>query len=91
MNQTNILRLDNAPEDPIERILWLDGVRKAVERELDCEYQQSYFNARLTGRFVEALTVGRASRKRALAWTRRQNEATGRTVRWSDGLDPLSG
>lgn len=85
-----ILNLDDAPKDPIERIIWLDGVNKAVRIELEAEYQRAYFGARITKRFDEAVAVGRTSRKRALAWTRKQNETTGRTIRWNDGADPSS-
>jgi hypothetical protein len=85
----DILNL-NAPSDPIERIIYLDGVKKAVERELDLHYEQAYYEARRTGRLEAALSVGRASRKRALAWTRHANEKRGRTIRWGDGADATS-
>jgi hypothetical protein len=85
-----ILNISAMPKDPIERIIWLDGVKEAVEAELDHHYETAYFDARLTRRFEAALSVGRASRKRALAWTRRANERRGRSVRWNDGADPTS-
>lgn len=85
-----ILRLDNKPSDPIEAIIWLDGVLEAVTRELDDAYAESYFTARLQRRFPEAVAAGRLSKKRALALTRKRNERLGRSVRWSDGLDPTS-
>jgi hypothetical protein len=85
-----ILNTDTMPQDPIEQIIWLDGVKEAVERELDSLYENAYFTARLTSRFSVALQVGRASKKRALAWTRRANERRGRSVRWNDGADPTS-
>ena len=53
-------------------------------------YKHAYFNARLTNRFDLALSVGRASKKRALGWTRRANEKRGRAIRWNDGVDPTS-
>jgi len=80
-----ILNTANMPADPIEQIIFLDSVQEQVDRELDALYQQAYFDARATGRLETALRIGRASRKRALRWTRRQNEATGRTLRWNDG------
>ena len=86
----SILNLNAAPKDAIERIIWLDGVQEQVRRELEAEYQKAYFEARVTRRFDAAVRAGKASKKRALAWTRRQNEATGRTVRWGDGQDPSS-
>lgn len=85
-----ILRTDDMPEDPIEAIIWLDGVKEAVQVELDQHYQRAYYMARLTRRFPEALRLGRTSRKRALQYTRRENEANGRTVRWNDGFDTRS-
>ena len=85
-----ILNLSAAPRDVIERIIWLDGVQEAVDLELADAYEEAYFEARLQRRLDVAVEVGRASRKRALAWTRRRNERTGRTVRWNDGADPTS-
>jgi hypothetical protein len=85
-----LLNLSNAPTDPVERIIWLDGVNEQVRAELEEEYAAAYFAARLQRRLDTAIKVGRASRKRALAWTRRQNERTGRSVRWNDGADPTS-
>lgn len=85
-----ILNITDLPSDPIEQIIWLDGVKAQVEQELDLLYEEAYFQARITGRFEPAVRTGRASRKRALAWTRRGNEKRGRTVRWNDGADPTS-
>jgi hypothetical protein len=85
-----ILNTADLPADPIEQIIWLDGVKEAVEVELDALYEEAYYEARKTGRFAAALQVGRASKKRALAWTRRANEKRGRSIRWGDGADPTS-
>lgn len=85
-----ILDTHTMPKDPIEQIIWLDGVKEAVAKELEQHYEEAYFNARLTQRFAAALQVGRASKKRALAWTRSANEKRGRAVRWNDGVDPTS-
>ena len=85
-----ILNLGEAPHDPIERLLWLSGVREAAERELDAAYQRAYYEARLSGRFDAALSLGLHSKKRALRWTRRENNASKRLVRWGDGADPSS-
>lgn len=85
-----ILNLADAPTDPIERIMWLDGVNKAVARELDTAFEEAYYNARIEGRFEAAVEAGHASRKRALAWTRARNQAQGRPLRWGDGADPSS-
>lgn len=87
---TSILNLADCPTDPVEAIIWLDGVGEAVRHELDAAYENAYFEARVRGQFETALAVGRAPRKRALAWTRRRNNRLGRQIRWSDGLDPSS-
>lgn len=79
-----ILRFDNAPDDPIERLLWLSGVREQVEREMEGEWREAYFNARLTGRLDDALALRLHSFKRIMAWTRAGNELRGRMIRWGD-------
>jgi hypothetical protein len=86
----HLLDLSTAPTDPVERIFWLDGVLAKVEAELTEQYGEAYFQARLEGRFEAALRVGRTSRTRALKMTRQVNEASGRSVRWADGMDPTS-
>lgn len=85
-----LLDLSRAPEDPVERVFYLDGVMAKVRSELDDAYAETYFEARMQGRFDAALRVGRTSRTRALRWTRKVNAASGRPVRWSDGADPTS-
>jgi predicted LPLAT superfamily acyltransferase len=86
----SILNTTSAPTDPIERIIWLDGVMKKAKAELEDEYAAAYFEARLLGEFETAVRLGTMTMKRALALTRRQNEKTGRSVRWNDGLDRTS-
>ena len=86
----SILNLGKAPRDPVALVVYLDGVQEQVQRELDHAYEEAYFRARLERRFDSAVAVGRASRKRALAWTRRANERRGRAIRWNDSLDPTS-
>lgn len=85
-----LLDLSACPSDPVEKIVWLDTVLAAVADELEPVYERAYFDARLQGRLGAAIEVGRASRKRALALTRRHNNASGRQVRWNDGADPSS-
>ena len=80
-----ILDTADAPEDPIERLMWLSGVREQVERELDGLFEESYFWARMTGRLEEAVSLALHSRRRVLAFTRAGNEKVGRSVRWRDG------
>jgi hypothetical protein len=85
-----ILDLSGAPEDPVERVIWLDGVLAKVTGELDRAYGEAYFEARLEGRFEDAVKYGKTSRTKALRYTRNHNDRTGRTIHWSDGLDPTS-
>jgi hypothetical protein len=85
-----ILNLADAPSDPIERLLWLSGVREAVSDELDHEFSVSYYEARLQGRLATAIAAGPYARKRVLAFTRAENQRRGRTVRWGDRADPTS-
>lgn len=86
----HLLDLSTAPTDPVERVFWLDGVLAKVKDELADELADAYFQARLEGRFDAALRVGRTSRTKALKMTRRKNEQSGRSIRWSDGVDPTS-
>jgi hypothetical protein len=85
-----ILNLEEMPEQPIERLLWLSGVMEAVKAELDVEFAEAYYEARLEGTFDTATGLGLHSKKRALAFTRGENERRGRAVRWGDGVDPTS-
>lgn len=81
-----ILDLSDQPEDPIQAIVWLDGVLAAAKTELNAAVQKAYYDARIKGMFHEALGLGLHSRKRALAFTRHENESRGRTIRqWRDG------
>jgi hypothetical protein len=85
-----ILNLQDAPESPIERLMWLSGVMEEVKEELDAEFRRAYYEARLQKQLEPALALGLHSRKRILAYTRAENEKRGRTVRWQDGVDPTS-
>jgi hypothetical protein len=80
-----LLNLDEAPEDAIERLLWLSGVKAKVDAELEAEFADAYFNARLERRFEPALGLGLHGKKKALALSRAGNERRGRMVRWGDG------
>lgn len=81
----SILNLDQAPEDSIERLMWLSGVEAAVKTALDKEFQSAYFYARFSQRLDAALSLHLHPEKRVLAWTRAENEARGRAIRWGDG------
>lgn len=81
-----ILNLDEMPENPIERLVWLSGVDSAVRRELNAAWQEAYFDARVQGMLPEALDLRLHATKRVMAWTRHENEARGRVItRWRDG------
>jgi hypothetical protein len=85
-----LLNLDAAPDDPIERIMWLSGVLNRAETELDEQLAKAYYEARLQRRLEPAISAGPYNRKKVLALTRRENERRGRSVRWNDGADPTS-
>lgn len=90
MPMTPLLNLDTAPKDPIERLMYLSGVKERVNQELEIALSEAYFQARLQHRFEAALAAGPYALKRALALTRHENQRRGRSVRWGDGLDATS-
>jgi hypothetical protein len=55
-----------------------------VHAELEPEWQQAYFWARFTGRLDAALALRLHSQKKVMAYTRAENEARGRLIRWGD-------
>jgi hypothetical protein len=82
---TYFLNLQDAPENPIERLAWLSGLDQAVKKEINRAWEDAYFEARFQGVFQQALDLKLHPKKRALAWTRHGNEARGRSVgRWND-------
>lgn len=87
---TKILNLDAMPSDPAEALLWLTGVKQAVEQELDEAYAGTYARLRREGRMDWAISVGVHGKSRILALTRKWNREQGRMVRWGDGIDPSS-
>jgi hypothetical protein len=86
----SILNLNDAPSDPLERLLWLSGVKEAAARELEDAYAKAYAEARMERRFDAALSLHLHGKKRALAFTRRWNSSQSRMIRWGDGIDPTS-
>lgn len=81
-----LVDLSSAPVDPIERLAWLSGIDQALRREVNDAWQQTYFEARMKGQFDTALALKLHPKKRALAWTRHENEARGRAIsNWGDG------
>lgn len=85
-----LLNLDDMPTDPIERIMWLTGVKEQSAAELDAQFAEAYFEARLQHRLDTAIAAGPYARKRVLAYTRHENQKRGRSIRWGDGADPTS-
>lgn len=85
-----LLNFDDAPSDPIPRLVWLAGVREQVGKELDEQYRSAYFRARQQKQFEAALGLKVHSKKVALAFTRAENRRLGTRVRWQDGLDSTS-
>jgi hypothetical protein len=82
------LRIDfsDAPRDPVKRLVWLSGAKSAFDSQVQAEWQRAYYDARLSGRFDAALKLGLHSKKRAVSFTRAENEARGRAMRWGDGF-----
>lgn len=80
----NILDLSDAPDEPLHRLMYLSGVVDRVRAELDEEYRTVYFTLRMEGRLDDAFDFGAHSPTRILAFTRQENEARGRLVRWGD-------
>lgn len=80
-----VLNLEDIPTDALERLVWLSGVAEQVKAELDAAWQSTYFEVRFTGRLEEAERLALHSHKRIMAWTRAENEARGRMIRWGDG------
>jgi len=84
MKRHSILDLTDMPDDAIERLLWLGGVEEQVTAELEPEWQDAYFDARLQGRLDQAEALALHSHKRVMAYTRAGNERRGRLIRWGD-------
>lgn len=80
-----VVDFSTAPTDPVERLMWLSGAREAFDAQLAAEFQKAYFDARRTGRLDAALSLHLHSRKRILAFSRHENEARGRMLKWNDG------
>lgn len=83
--QPLVIDFSMAPHDPIERLLWLGGAREAFDTQVDTMWRVAYWEARLSGRFQAALDLNLHSRKKALAFTRSENERRGRSLKWGDG------
>jgi hypothetical protein len=80
-----VIDFSQAPHDPIERLLWLSGAQAAFDAQVNAEWGDAYFLARLQQRLDVAMGLNLHSRKRILAYTRAENERRGRPMRWGDG------
>ncbi len=89
LSPMSLLR-QSIPKDPVDAVAHLDQLQEQVLQELDEARAVAYFDARLDGRFEEALRAGITSRKRALRMVRHLNDRMGRPMRWRDGLDSSS-
>lgn len=84
---SGLIDMSEAPENPVERLVWLDGIDQVLRREVNRAWQEAYFRARLEGVFDRALDLHLHTPRRAVAWTRHENEARGRVItRWNDGF-----
>lgn len=79
-----LIDFSDAPDDPLERLVWLSGAKEKFDTEVNAQWQRAYFQARQTGRLDAALALGFHRNKRVMAWTRAENERTGRQWRWGD-------
>lgn len=86
----SILNLGDMPDDPAQKLLWLSGVKQAVQTELDEEFASVYAQLRREGRLAWAIGVGLHGKKRILALTRQWNRSQASMYRWNDGLDRTS-
>jgi len=86
----SILNLNEAPRDAAERLLYLSGVKQAVQTELDEAFSETYATLRRERRLDWAIAQGLHGKKRILAYTRLWNRRNGRMIHWGDSLDPTS-
>ena len=63
----------------------MSGAKAAFDTQSAAVWQETYFEARLTGRLQAAIDLKLHSRKRIMAFTRAENERRGRPMRWGDG------
>ena len=78
--------LEDMPKDPIERLVWLSGAQEAFDELISPLWQRAYYEARMTGRLDTAIQMHHHPKKKVVAYTRAENEANGRAIRWGDGI-----
>lgn len=84
------MNLDDMPDDAAARLLFLSGVKQAVQTELDDVFAETYAALRHQGRIQWAFAQKLHGKKRILALTRRWNRQQGRMIRWGDNIDRTS-
>lgn len=77
-----LLDFSTAPDNPVERIVWLDELYTDMHTALYAQLQSAYFEARLRGQLAVAIEVAPHGKKKVLAMTRAENEKRGRCIRW---------
>lgn len=78
------------PEDPIAALRVLAGQRAEANDRFVTSMTTYLVEARIQHRFEDAVEACGMSRTAALKLTREWNEKGGRSIRWSDGLDPVN-
>lgn len=79
------IALTDPPQDPIERLIWLSGAQEAFDNQIEPMWRVAYYEARRSGRLDAALALRFHAQKKVVAYTRAENERTGRMLRWGDG------
>jgi len=77
-------------EDAIAALRDLAEQRTQIDEQYRNAVAQHLVDARLEGRFPLACLAAGLSRTACLRITRKWNEKGGRSIRWSDNLDPTS-
>jgi len=77
-------------ETPVSELAELAAERRRVLADIDARMVPHLVQARLERCFPEAVKASGLSATAALRLTREYNERAGRSIRWSDGLDPTS-
>jgi hypothetical protein len=79
-----LIDVTNAPDDPIQRLIWLSDIQDQALAVIDQQAQLAYFQARMQGQLDTAIDLGLHAKKQIIAMTRHENENRGRLIRWGD-------
>lgn len=69
-------------DNPLQQIADLAVERDKMLADYDAQFQRLYFQARMQGQIKSAIDMGLHSRKQIMKFTRAENEALGRAIRW---------